>query len=202
MVKWCNARTEFENATKGTDLTPCYAVPPWGIFRYGSTPLVTCDWNATGYRLPTEAEWEKAARGGLSGQNFPWGNTISHTQANYYSSYLYIYDVSRTRGYHPTYQLLEWPYNSPVGSFAANEYGLYDMAGGVLEWCWDRFGAYSPESQIDPHGPDSGDSRVLRGGSWHDEAFLCRVASRSYNYLDGANGANGIFGFRLAQRQR
>ena len=81
IIKWCNARSEYE------DLHPCYLVDGT-VFRSGGGDLltcniVTCDWNANGYRLPSEAEWEKAARGGLSGKSFPWGDTITHDQANY-----------------------------------------------------------------------------------------------------------------------
>ena len=77
MVKWCNARSEKEG------LTPCYTVSG-AIYQDGPEHAGGCNWSANGYRLPSEAEWEKAARGGLSAQNFPWGNTIAHSQANYY----------------------------------------------------------------------------------------------------------------------
>src|SRR5208282_6369213 len=101
------------------------------------------NWSANGFRLPTEAEWEKAARGGLSGLRFPWGNTISESQANYFadpaSSGGYSYDLGPD-GYNALFDTGGYPYTSPVGYFAANGYGLYDMAGNVLEWSWDWYG--------------------------------------------------------------
>jgi formylglycine-generating enzyme required for sulfatase activity len=188
MVKWCNARSQKDG------LTPCYTVSG-EIYKTGSS-APDCDWNASGYRLPSEAEWEKASRGGVSGKNFPWGtDTITHSQANYFSSTNYSYDVSPTRNFHPTYAVGDYPYSSPVGSFAPNGYGLYDMAGNMWELCWDWHATYPSTSQTDPRGPALGSYRVGRGGSWDYYAYNCRVAGRYYYYPTVSYG--GI-GFRLA----
>ena len=194
MVKWCNARSQKEG------FMPCYSVSAFTYKTGDSVP--DCNWSVNGYRLPSEAEWEKAARGGLSGHNFPWGNTISHSQANYCVNSLngttndYSYDESPTQGYHPTYATGLTPYTSPAGSFAPNGYGLYDMAGNVWEWCWDSYGSYPSTAQTDPLGPVSGWLRVNRGGSWGTVAFGCRVADRGY-FSPAAAG--NIFGFRIAR---
>ena len=91
-----------------------------------------------------------------------------------------IYSQSPTRGYHPTYNTGTQPYTSPVGAFAANGFGLYDLCGNVWEWCWDAYGGYAAASTNDPRGPSSGSERVLRGGGWAYTAYNCRVARRDH----------------------
>lgn len=177
---FCNYRSEKEG------LTPCYDLSDW-----------SCNWSANGYRLPTEAEWERAAHGGAAGHRFPWSDTgtIQHARANYRRSSDFSYDTSPTRGHHPDYDNDPEPYTSPVGSFPPNGYGLYDMAGNVWEWCWDWYGSgyYSGSPGSDPRGPASGSYRVARGGSWENFAFRCRVAHR-----DGSWPAYSLYsvGFR------
>jgi formylglycine-generating enzyme required for sulfatase activity len=120
----------------------------------------------------------------VSGQRFPWGDTITHVQANYSSSASYAYDVSTTRGRHPTYATGSEPYTSPVGVFAANGYGLSDMVGNVWEWTWDWQGSYGSGAVTDPRGAASGTRRVLRGGGWDAEANYARSACRSNYFPD------------------
>ena len=173
VVKWCNAWSEKEGRT------PCYTVSG-NVYKTGEYDDVVCDMSANGYRLPTDTEWEYAARGGLSGKRFPWGDTITHSQANYCSDDGYSYDISPTRGYHPTYNDGTSPYTSPAGSFAANGYGLYDMAGNVWEWCWDWYPGYV------------GSIRVRRGGGWCYHADFCRSGFRYWDYPDRRIGNIGF----------
>ena len=176
-VKWCNARSEMEGRT------PSYYMDAGltQVYRSGDLePYV--NWHA-GYRLPTETEWEKAARGGAYGHRFPWTDvdTISHDRANYYSSSAYSYDLGPEQGFDPAFENGATPYTSPVGSFAPNAYGLYDMAGNVWEWCWDYAGNYPSDPQTDPRGPATGSTRVGRGGNWDYYAEHCRNAYRFGN---------------------
>ena len=189
MVKWCNACSEKEG------LTPCYTVEG-AIYRTGNQHAVTCNWDANGYRLPTEAEWEKAARGGLAGKRFPWGDTISHQEANFNNRGKESYQTG-ARDCHPDYMARVEPYTSPVGSFAPNGYGLHDMVGNVSESCWDWVGVYPRALQTDPRGAFSGFCRVVRGGCWGSHAYDCRVAYRNNGYYPYYGGNN--IGFRLAR---
>ena len=193
VVKWCNARSEMEGRT------PCYTVSGSPYKTGQSAPV--CNFEADGFRLPTSDEWEYAARGGLQGKRFPWGDTITHDNANYYANgSAYSYDASAytTSTYHPVYDEDGYPYTSPVGSFGANDYGLYDMAGNVWEWCWDRYGSsyYASSPSSNPQGPSSGSGRVNRGGGWFNGADYCRAASRDSSNPDFAIS---IVGFRVVR---
>ena len=202
MVKWCNARSEKE------EQVPAYytEAAQTNVYRTGWTDVLN-DWVkwTAGYRLPTEAEWEKAARGGTAGYRFPWAGTniITHFRANYYSTYTYAYDLGPTRGYHPDYDDGDSPYTSPGGAFAANGYGLHDMAGNVWEWCWDWWDSSwygnASATQDDTRGPAGPlDDRVLRGGNWGSIAYGTRCAFRgnrtpfdAYDYI-GFRCARGL----------
>lgn len=185
-VKWCNARSEMEG------LTPCYYTDATLTkpYRTGRLDLRNewVKWTANGYRLPTEAEWERAARGGCEGRRFPWcdTDTVDRSRANYYSYWTFrgdkpscSSDTSPTEGFHPTYATGEKPYTSPVGAFPPNGYGLFDMAGNAAEWCWDSYwGLGHSSGTVDPRGPSFSSERVVRGGGWYSSAADLEVTAR------------------------
>jgi len=167
------------------------------VFRGPNRPVVNVTWDKAkaycekvGKRLPTEAEWEKAAKGGRD-TIYPWGNNFENGKAN-------ICD---------THCITEWKrdefddgykFTSPVGQYPPNGYGLYDMAGNVWEWVADWFGIdyYKNAPGKNPQGPAGGKTRVARGGSWDSKPDMSRTANRYYKY---PKERLWDFGFRCVQ---
>jgi len=153
-------------------------------------PVTYVSWNDAmafaewmGCRLPTEAEWEYACRAG-STTPFYTGNNLTTSQSNF-------------NGHYPYNKNEEGEYREkslPVGSFAANAFGLFDINGNVWEWCSDWYGVYSTLPQTDPKGRENGTYRVIRGGSWANGAGCCRAA---YRGSGNPKSFSSSVGFRL-----
>jgi formylglycine-generating enzyme required for sulfatase activity len=152
-ISWYDAVEYCNKLSLKEGLTPVYS---------GSNDNITCNFTTNGYRLPTEAEWEYAARGGNRDSlafSYAGGNSVG---------------------------VLGWYNNNSekhireVGTKSPNSLGLYDMSGNVWEWCWDWYGPYSSTEQSDPKGAQRGSYRVTRGGSWNSSADQLRTTYRSY----------------------
>ena len=207
MVSWYDA-VEFCNKLTDEDgLGQVYTIT-------GRTPAaghpitfatVTADFSKTGYRLPTEAEWEYACRGDYTDKateyaTLPFGvgdgTKLTGGMANF-DTY-YPYDLAQGGQYNDPLKPGYVGATSPVGGYGANNYDLYDMHGNVWEWCWDLHGAYPTTPTTDPLGAVTGTFRVLRGGCWNYYAHGARSAYRSNSGDDPSHTAIGI-GFRLVR---
>ncbi|WP_294429453.1 SUMF1/EgtB/PvdO family nonheme iron enzyme [uncultured Treponema sp.] len=183
MVNWCEAVIFCNILSARKNLTPCYSIGTITDLRaFDSTSPVwkriSCNFLANGFRLPTEAEWEFAARGGKNCDPFSFaGNS----------------DIDKVAWYGENSNI-----NShTVGTKAPNSLGLFDMCGNVTEWCWDYFeNDFPTKSQLNPHGPQIGNMHVKRGGSWLDDAPQCTVFYRS---ASAPAGKSSSLGFRICQ---
>ena len=171
-VSWLEAIDFCNRLSRRERLQPCYRrVGFWRWRRW------VCDWRANGYRLPTEAEWEYACRAGTDSR-YGFGDDPALL-----GDYAWLDDNSDGRPH-------------PVATKRPNRWGLFDMHGNVWEWCWDWYGAYGQESQIDPRGPKSGWGRVVRGGSFDNSPEDLRSAARDVGHPELRRG---LHGFRCAR---
>jgi len=152
MVSWYDAVAYANKLSQKDGLRPAYTI---------NGTNVGWDKKANGWRLPTEAEWEYAARGGQSSRGYTYaGSNVPDTVAWYT-------ETTNDKG------------TEPVGTKMANELGLYDLSGNLWEWCWDWKAVYTSGVQTDPSGAASGTNRVKRGGSWNNDASNARSANRN-----------------------
>ncbi|MCB5234350.1 MAG: formylglycine-generating enzyme family protein [Candidatus Cloacimonetes bacterium] len=169
-ISWYMA-TEFCNKLSLKEgLSPCYS---------GSGVDIICDFAADGYRLPTEAEWEYAARGGKQSEGYKYAGSDSAEEVAWFSN------NAEDQIY-------------PVGQKKPNELGLYDMHGNVSEWCWDWYNSsyYEDSPKHNPQGESSGGYRVIRGGSWNSEDIDNSVSSRDNSFPEMESSTAG---FRLVR---
>ena len=195
-VSWYDALVYCNKRSIAEDLTPCYSISDntdpekWGTVPTPTSTdstwdAVVCDWNANGYRLPTEAEWEYAARAG--------DNTVDSL------TYSGTSDVNKLGEYYAWYTSNSSSKTHEVGTKKANAFGLYDMSGNVGEWCWNWFtNSYDAETEggSDPTGSSAGFWHVYRGGGWSGYSDYCAVP---YRASDGPRNRYSFLGFRVVR---
>ena len=155
-INWYDAITFCNLKSQQDSLTTCYNLSD-----------LSCNFSANGYRLPTEAEWEYAARGGVN-----WSDDLRYSGCHEESDLIgYAWYISNSDNQ-----------THPVGTKLPNQLNIYDMSGNVYEWCndWFDYDYYSSSPSNNPTGPENGIMRVVRGGSWNNDANFCRVANRSF----------------------
>ncbi|NLO43483.1 MAG: formylglycine-generating enzyme family protein [Candidatus Cloacimonetes bacterium] len=164
-IKYCNLRSMSEGFMPVYSISGSTNPDDWGSVPSSSNAtwnVAVCNWNANGYRLPTEAEWEYAARGATNNPDYLYSGSDIIDDVAWYCD-----NSSKAR---------------LVGGKSANGLGIYDMSGNVYEWCWDRYvwDYYESSPSNNPSGPENGSYRVLRGGSWVNYRDRCRVSYRGY----------------------
>jgi formylglycine-generating enzyme required for sulfatase activity len=212
-VNWYHAIAFCNKLSIAEGLTPVYSVSgvDFTTLTYGDIPTgrdltwdaVSADWNANGYRLPTEMEWEWAAMGATSGNGYTSPTYLTGYEKlfaggdgiNLIGDYAVFGYYSGETGRTTTER------TDPVGGKLANELGLYDMSGNVMEWCWDKWDSSSdyPAGALDNNtyrDTTSGDYRVYRGGSWNNSAYSAAVATRDSD--DTESQFDGL-GFRVVR---
>ncbi|MGM0461866.1 MAG: formylglycine-generating enzyme family protein [Fibrobacterota bacterium] len=167
-ARYCNARSRSEGRE------PVYQYDGGVVHKDTEEDNWQADVSKNGYRLPTEAEWEYAAQGGVGHEYGTHDGVLDLDRANY-----------RGNGIHHT---------TDVKTYAPNPFGLYDMAGNIQQWCTDWYGNYSDDAVVNPSGPVDGYNRVVRGGSWYNNGQFLRAGSRSFA---SPNEQNDILGFRV-----
>ncbi|MBT31643.1 MAG: transcriptional regulator [Thalassobius sp.] len=176
-VEFCNKLSELHGLSKFYSIDKDRVDPNNKSEKDKKKWMIRTNENANGYRLPTETEWEFAARGGKLSKGYTYAGSNNLDEVGWYNK-------NSNKNIHP------------VGELKPNELGIYDMSGNVFEWCWDWYGEYNKADKDNPLGAESGNHRVVRGGSRNYYNINCRVAFR---YFDNPDYRYFNLGFRLTR---